>query len=134
MLQSSLLIGLAVLTKRICCLGDLVHSKVLKELAYTAWVRQWTYVSIIWHLFAIIQLVPLGLELIVLLRNMTKNFDQWSQPQLKYLIVFKSNFTCSSYTKSLTVSDRLKQDTVCSFIIIIIIFFYKLVCSFLGKR
>nr|POF20995.1 hypothetical protein CFP56_59189 [Quercus suber] len=35
---SSLLSGLAVLTKRICCLGDLVHSKVLKELADTAWV------------------------------------------------------------------------------------------------
>nr|POF06735.1 hypothetical protein CFP56_50660 [Quercus suber] len=36
--KSSLLSGLAVLTKRICCLGDLVHSKVLKELADTAWL------------------------------------------------------------------------------------------------
>ena len=33
--------------------------------------KEWTYVSVILRLFAIIQLVPLGLELIVLLRNMT---------------------------------------------------------------
>ena len=69
---------------------------------WVLFARQWTFVSVSWILFAIIQLVPFGLEIDCI----TQKYDL-KPPSMKSAL---------TKVKSLTVSDKLKQDTVAVFL------------------